>query len=128
MVRKKLFIILIAIIGITAWVLPVAAEQMPFVQDFSIYSNLLRQVKDDSLNSACIRLDGRCLFKLAATDSELLADRINEIQQRFGEVTADYLADLSHPQQYCRYDIRQDLCRWQLYNTTLRTFIHCYYH
>jgi moderate conductance mechanosensitive channel len=94
MVRKKLFIILIAIIGITAWVLPVAAEQMPFVQDFSIYSNLLRQVKDDSLNSACIRLDGRCLFKLAATDSELLADRINEIQQRFGEVTADYLADL----------------------------------
>jgi moderate conductance mechanosensitive channel len=93
MVRKKLFTFLIAIIGITAWVLPVVAEQMPLVQDLSIYSNLLSQVKDESLNSACIRLDGRCLFKLAATDPELLADRIGEIQQRFGEVTTDYLSD-----------------------------------
>ncbi|MEO0015166.1 MAG: hypothetical protein RLZZ535_3555, partial [Cyanobacteriota bacterium] len=95
MLRKKLCTILIVIIGITAWVLPVKAAQLaqlPFIQDIAIYSRLLRQVQDNSLNSACIRLDGRCLFKLSATDPELLADRIGEIQKRFGQVSADYLA------------------------------------
>ncbi|MBW4535020.1 MAG: mechanosensitive ion channel family protein [Pleurocapsa minor HA4230-MV1] len=95
MLRKKLCTILIVIIGITAWVLPVNAvqlAQLPFIQDIAIYSRLLRQVQDNSLNSACIRLDGRCLFKLSATDPELLSDRIGEIQKRFAQVSADYLA------------------------------------
>jgi small conductance mechanosensitive channel len=95
MLRKKLCTILIVIIGITAWVLPVNAAQLaqlPFIQDIAIYSRLLRQVKENSLDSACIRLDGRCLFKLSATDPELLSDRIGEIQKRFGQVSADYLA------------------------------------
>lgn len=92
MLRKKLCIILIVIIGITSTVLPVSAAQLPFVQDIAIYSRLLRQVQENSLNSACIRLDGRCLFKLSATDSELLGDRINEIQKRFAQVSADSLA------------------------------------
>jgi small conductance mechanosensitive channel len=95
MLRKKLCTILIVIIGITAWVLPVNAAplaQLPFIQDIAIYSRLLRQVQDNSLNSACIRLDGRCLFKLSATDPELLSDRIGEIQRRFAQVSADYLS------------------------------------
>jgi moderate conductance mechanosensitive channel len=95
MLRKKLCTILIVIIGITAWVLPVNAAQLaqlPFIQDIAIYSRLLRQVQDNSLNSACIRLDGRCLFKLSATDPELLSDRIGEIQKRFAQVSADYLS------------------------------------
>lgn len=95
MLRKKLCTILIVIIGITTWVLPVNAAQLaqlPFIQDIAIYSRLLRQVQDNSLNSACIRLDGRCLFKLSASDPELLSDRIGEIQKRFAQVSADYLA------------------------------------
>lgn len=92
MLRKKLCIILIVIIGITSTVLPVSAAQLPFIQDIAIYSRLLRQVQENSLNSACIRLDGRCLFKLSATDPELLGDRINEIQKRFAQVSADSLA------------------------------------
>ena len=96
MLRKKLCIILIVTTAIAAWVLPVTAAQLPFIQDIAIYSRLLRQVQEQSLNSACIRLDGRCLFKLSATDTELLSDRINEIQARFAEVTADYLANQSH--------------------------------
>jgi moderate conductance mechanosensitive channel len=95
MLRKKLCTILIVIIGITAWGLPVNAAQLaqlPFIQDIAIYSRLLRQVQDNSLNSACIRLDGRCLFKLSATDPELLSDRIGEIQKRFAQVSADYLS------------------------------------
>jgi moderate conductance mechanosensitive channel len=96
MLKKKLFTILMVIIGITAWVLPVTAAQLPLVQDIAIYSplsRLLNQVQEESLNSACIRLDGRCLFKLSATNQELLSDRISEIQKRFGEVTGNYLAD-----------------------------------
>ncbi len=91
MLRKKLCIILIVIIGISSTVLPASAAQLPFIQDIAIYSRLLRQVQENSLNSACIRLDGRCLFKLSATDPELLGDRINEIQKRFAQVSADSL-------------------------------------
>ena len=92
MFGKKLSIIAIAIAITTAWILPVTATQLPFVRDIAIYSRLLRQVQEESLNSACIRLDGRCLFKLSATDPELLSDRIDIIQKRFNEVTTDYLA------------------------------------
>lgn len=96
MFRKKLFLILLLISGIIAWILPVTAAQLPLGQDIAIYSplsRLLNQVQSESLNSACIRLDGRCLFKLSATNPELLSDRISEIQERFDEVTANYLAD-----------------------------------
>ena len=92
MVRKKLLAIAIAIAVTTAWILPVTATQLPFVQDIAIYSRLLRQVQQESLNSACIRLDGRCLFKLSATDPDLLSDRIHIIQERFNEMVTDYLA------------------------------------
>jgi moderate conductance mechanosensitive channel len=90
MLRKKICVMLLVIAGIIGW-MPIAQAQLPFIQDIAIYSRLLRQVQESSLTSACIRLDGRCLFKLAATDTELLTDRINEIQERFGEVTTDYL-------------------------------------
>ena len=83
------------VLAIAFWMLP-ATAQLPFIQDIAIYSRLLRQVQENSLNSACIRLDGRCLFKLSATDTELLSDRIQEIQERFGELTADYLNDRSN--------------------------------
>ncbi|MEM7757259.1 MAG: mechanosensitive ion channel family protein [Cyanobacteria bacterium P01_A01_bin.40] len=96
---KQLSIALLVLVaGITFWITPVAA-QLPFIQDIAIYSRLLSQVQENSLNSACIRLDGRCLFKLSATDSELLSDRIDEIQQRFHELTSDYLAEPSKPIQ-----------------------------
>lgn len=90
--KKFLVTLLISIAVATAGIAP-ATAQLPFVRDLAIYSRLLRQVQEKSLNSACIRLDGRCLFKLSATDAELLTDRINEIQQRFGSATADYLAN-----------------------------------
>ena len=92
MFRNKLIAIAIALGVITSWVQP-ATAQLPFVQDIAIYSRLLRQVQEESFNSACIRLDGRCLFKLSATDSDLLSDRINEIQKRFNEISSNYLAN-----------------------------------
>ncbi len=68
-----------------------AQAQVPFIQDIVIYSKLLRQLQDNSLNYACIRVDGHCLFKLASTESESLAARINEIQNRLNNLTKTYL-------------------------------------
>ena len=91
MFGKKLVILPLAIAIISCWTLPIQATQLPFIQDLAIYSRLLSQ-QSESFYSACVRLDGRCLFKLSATDPDLLSDRIHIIQKRFGEVTADYLA------------------------------------
>ncbi|WP_036801134.1 mechanosensitive ion channel family protein [Pleurocapsa sp. PCC 7319] len=98
MLRKKFLVTLFIIVAtIIIGISPTASAQLPFIQDLAIYSRFIRQVQADSLNSACIRLDGRCLFKLAATDSELLSDRINEVQKRFGEVTTEYLSNEDSP-------------------------------
>ena len=93
MLGKKLLVILLISIAIATVGISPATAQLPFVRDLAIYSRLLRQVQEKSLNSACIRLDSRCLFKLSATDAELLTDRIDEIQQRFGSTIADYLSN-----------------------------------
>jgi small conductance mechanosensitive channel len=93
MPRKKFLVALSFLVAVIISITPPASAQLPYLQDLAIYSRVLRSVQENALNSACIRLDGRCLFKLAATDSEVLSDRINEIQKRFGEVTAEYLAD-----------------------------------
>ncbi len=92
LLRKKFLVILSILVAIiTISIANPAQAQLPFIQDLAIYSRILRQTTANSLYSACIRLDGRCLFKLAAPDSELLSNRINEIQERFTTVTDDYL-------------------------------------
>ncbi|MGL5794276.1 MAG: mechanosensitive ion channel family protein, partial [Waterburya sp.] len=93
MPRKKFLVALSFLVAVIISITPPASAQLPYLQDLAIYSRVLRSAQETALNSACIRLDGRCLFKLAATDSEVLSDRINEIQKRFGQVTAEYLAD-----------------------------------
>lgn len=99
MLRSKFLVILSILVAIITISIATPAEaQLPFIQDLAIYSRILRQAQTNSLYSACIRLDGRCLFKLAATESELLSNRINEIQERFRMVTDDYLtAKTSQP-------------------------------
>ncbi|MGL5835414.1 MAG: mechanosensitive ion channel family protein, partial [Waterburya sp.] len=112
---------MIIISGIIAWILPVTAAQLPLGQDIAIYSplsRLLNQVQSESLNSACIRLDGRCLFKLSATNPELLSDRISEIQERFGEATANYLA---HRERQAKVIIKQNGNLQDLYLTVVKT-------
>ena len=87
--KRSLTIVISLIIVFTLTIAPVKA-QYPFIQDILVYSRMLRQIQDSSLESACIRLDGRCLFKLAATELELSA-RISEIQTRLNEVKDLYL-------------------------------------
>ena len=91
----KFLVILVSIVVTISWITP-ATAQLPFIQDLAIYTRLLREVQENSLNSACIRLDGRCLFKMSATDAELLSDRIQEIQERFNQATANYLSEEKH--------------------------------
>jgi moderate conductance mechanosensitive channel len=90
--NKFLVTLFILAVAIAVSITPPATAQLPFIQDLAIYSRALRQGNENVLNSACIRLDGRCLFKLAATDSEVLSTRINEIQGRFSNVTTDYIS------------------------------------
>jgi moderate conductance mechanosensitive channel len=91
---KKYFCLFVFTLSIfcSSWITTSAQAQVPFIQDVVIYSKLLRQLQEDSLHYACIRVDGHCLFKLASTESESLAARINEIQERLNNLTKIYLA------------------------------------
>ena len=92
---KKYCLLLLFLLSISSSVLITspAQAQLPFIQDIVIYSKLLRQFQANSLNYACIRIDGNCLFKLASTESESLATRINEIQKRLNKVKQTYLVE-----------------------------------
>ena len=95
MSRRKRFLVSLSIFItiIIFWITPPAAAQLPFIQDLTVYSRLLRPGQDNTLHSACIRLDGRCLFKLSGTDSDALTDRIYEIQKRFDIIASLYLSN-----------------------------------
>ncbi|MGD1919503.1 MAG: mechanosensitive ion channel family protein [Pleurocapsa sp.] len=97
MPRRNKFLASLAIFItiINFWIVAPASAQLPIIQDLTVYSRLLRPGDNNTLHSACIRLDGRCLFKLSGTDSQALTDRIYEIQKRFDRVTSDYLNNQS---------------------------------
>ena len=68
-----------------------ALGQLPTIQDLVLYSNnLLHNNSEDRPVASCIRVDGRCAFKIAFPRSEL-SDRINEIQYRLNEIKEVYL-------------------------------------
>ena len=92
MIKKYfcLFVFTLSIFCSSSIITP-AQAQVPFIQDIVIYSKLLRQLQENSLNYACLRVDGHCLFKLASTESAPLAARINEIQNRLNNLTKTYL-------------------------------------
>jgi len=93
-VRKKLLVTLFLTVAITIiTIISPASAQLPFVQDIAGFSRLVHEFQQESFNRACIRLDGRCLFKLAAQDPKILAERIHLIQKRFGEVITAYLIE-----------------------------------
>ena len=94
MVTKKFLVTLFLTVAII--IIPIispASAQLPFVQDITGLSRFVQEFKQKSFNRACIRLDGRCLFKLAAQDPKVLAERIDKIQKPFGKATTAYLAE-----------------------------------
>jgi len=75
---------------LTGWVVSPVQAQLPLLQDLNLpASNLLNQNSDNQVVSGCIRLDGRCLFKIADQKSNL-PDRINGIEQRLNDISRIY--------------------------------------
>jgi moderate conductance mechanosensitive channel len=68
-----------------------AYSQLPTIQDLVLYSNnLLQNNSDNEPVASCIRIDGRCAFKIAFPKTEL-SGRVNEIQYRLNEIKKIYL-------------------------------------
>lgn len=75
---------------LTGWVVFPVQAQLPLLQDLNLPApNLLNQNSDNQVVSGCIRLDGRCLFKIADQKSNL-PDRINGIEQRLNDISRIY--------------------------------------
>jgi moderate conductance mechanosensitive channel len=64
--------------------------QLPSLKDLNLQpSNLLEQKSDNQVVSGCIRLNGRCVFKIADQKSDL-PNRINDIEQRLNNISRLY--------------------------------------
>ena len=78
------------LIILTSGFLSPAQAQFPPIPDLNGFTpNLLQESSDNQVTSGCIRLDGRCLFEVAAPKSEL-QDRINDIEQRLNDISEIY--------------------------------------
>ncbi len=78
-----------AIVVMGCFASPVQA-QLPLLKDLNLQPpKLLEQKSDTQVVSGCIRLDGRCLFKIADQKSEL-PTRIDGIEQRLNDITRVY--------------------------------------
>ncbi len=77
------------------FVSPVQA-QLPFLPDLKLQPSSLFDSNDSNKKvvSDCVRLDGRCLFKLAAPKSEL-PGRLEPIQQKLTDISGKYLKNKS---------------------------------
>lgn len=74
-----------------------AIAQLPLLKDLNLpTANLLNQNPTNQIVSDCIRLDGRCLFKIADQKTEL-PDRITGIEQRLNDVSSLYFKNNSSP-------------------------------
>lgn len=71
------------------FILPVQA-QLPFLPSINLQTFRLNQSPENIIASACIRLDGRCLFRITDRQSNL-SFRINQIEQRINEISTIYL-------------------------------------
>ncbi len=81
------FLILILIIKI-AIILP-AKAQVLWLPDLKNASDWFSQTAKESNVSSCIRLDGKCLFKITAPRSEI-DERVDLIEERLNQISQSY--------------------------------------
>ncbi|MGK7950431.1 MAG: mechanosensitive ion channel family protein [Xenococcaceae cyanobacterium] len=89
--KKKLLIgIVIGILAFNlSFILPVKA-QLPFLPQINLRTFNLNQNPDNIIASACVRLDGNCLFRI--TDRQVsLPLRISQTEQRIEDIRDIYL-------------------------------------
>ncbi|MEM8721388.1 MAG: mechanosensitive ion channel family protein [Cyanobacteria bacterium P01_G01_bin.39] len=91
MVRKysKHWIVAIAV-AIAVIVTSPAVAQLPLLPKINLETFKLDRNLTDSVISACVRLDGRCIFELSDQKSNL-AQRINYTEQRLADIKKTYL-------------------------------------
>src|SRR5919202_4306127 len=77
-------------IVLMGWFASPVQAQFPLLNEVNLQPpQLLDQKSDDRIVSGCIRLDGRCLFKIADQKSDL-SNRIDGIEQRLNDITRIY--------------------------------------
>ena len=112
LIAKYLLIFLVALSCFSSLPVSVASSQVPTVQDLLNYShNLLQNNSDSRIVSSCLRLDGRCAFKIAFPKSQL-APRIEEIQQRLNKIKNIYL---DSPQQEIQFNTQTETSGIDIY-------------
>ncbi|MEQ9356389.1 mechanosensitive ion channel family protein [Coleofasciculus chthonoplastes] len=91
-------------IALAGWVISPVQAQIPGLPDVNLPTpNPLKQQSEDTADSGCVRLDGRCLFEIAAPKSEL-PQRIQEIEQRLQDISQTYFKNES-----AELEFRQEL-------------------
>ena len=70
---------------------PVARAQLPFLPEISWSTFKFNQNPNNNLVSACVRLDGRCIFKILDRQSDL-TQRIKYTEDRLREIALVYFA------------------------------------
>ena len=79
-------------IAIASWVTSPVQAQLPGFPNLNLPTpDSLKQKSEDTAVSDCLRLDGRCLFEIARTEDQPLAERIQGIDQRLQDITSTYL-------------------------------------
>lgn len=92
-IRPKALASLAGSILLAGWVVSPVQAQTPLPQNLQLpIPSLPLNDSQSNVVAGCIRLDGRCLFQVAAPKSELPA-RIQDIQQRLENISSQYLQD-----------------------------------
>ncbi len=86
--------------------------QLPYLPNIREYTEILGQIQPRAREFSCIRLDGRCLFKIVSTTPSELSERIQVIQNRFNDLSSAYLED-----ETAQFNIRkqQNGNLWDIY-------------
>ena len=78
-------------IVVTGWAISPVQAQIPLLRDLNLPTpSRLNHHSDKQVVSACIRLTGRCLFKITEQKSDL-PKRIGDIEQRLNDISNTYL-------------------------------------
>ncbi len=86
--------------------------QLPYLPNIREYTEILGQIQPRAREFSCVRLDGRCLFKIVSTTPSELSERIQVIQNRFNDLSSAYLED-----ETAQFNIRkqQNGNLWDIY-------------
>ncbi|MGF1590910.1 MAG: mechanosensitive ion channel family protein [Pleurocapsa sp.] len=90
MLRKGLVVLVLTL----AFYLPVTASvraQLPFLPQINWETFNFNQNPDNAVVSACVRLDGRCIFRLLGRRSNL-TQRVRYTEERLKEISQTYFA------------------------------------